>query len=112
MKQSFNYDINHMAAFEIGDSHYIAIVRAHKAQENCADTEIMRLDHESEQYIPHQTLSQAVDSRFIAFDYNQEVFLFLENAERGCMLKGRFQKFNCFDKTRCSFKISSNQLID
>ena len=88
MKQSFKYNINHISAFRIEDKHFIAIVRAFHIQHDCKATEVMILDNAVGQYVIYQFLSPAVESRFKSFESNKEMFLFLENAENGCMPKG------------------------
>ena len=50
----------------------------------------MILDPDTGEYVGYQNLSAAVESRFVAFESNKEMFLFLENAEKGCMPKGMF----------------------
>ena len=88
MKQSFKYSINHISAFRIDGKHFIAIVRALDRQHVCEATEVMILDNAIGQYVTYQLLAPAMESRFTSFESYNKVFLFLENAECGCMPKG------------------------
>ena len=80
-----------MEAFDIDGNHYLAIVRALEPQHKCMRTEVMIFDQDLGEYVAYQKLSAAVESRFVAFESNKEMFLFLENAEKGCMPKGMFK---------------------
>ena len=102
MKQSFQYGINHIESFKIGEDYFIAIVRTLPTPKVCTPTEVMLLNRTNGQYGTYQFLSPALGSRFKSFKKDKEIYLFLENAENDCMPKGNEFFLVCFLNTSLS----------